>query len=483
MNDLFKSKKTIYLFISIFILLAFYAKATYDRFAETKEAIIKSRLKVNIGYIDEITSNISAMILKSVGKKPLLQVLKENETLRRNLEQNIRFLVTKRYRYIYVLYKERNKDIFRFLLDSSTKDKAEFLETFQPLEIEKWKKVYRTKKAVYFKNDIKSLWLTYLKPIIQNGEVAAIIAIDFSLAEQNELQNILENLSQKLQIFTLFSIAMFVVLILFLLYEQKKVAILNRQAQEIKAFNETLQQRVQEEVAKNREKDKQILEQARLAQMGEMLGMIAHQWRQPLSAISSTNIAINLKAQMGQLDAESIIKLTEKIEEFTQHLSKTIDDFRNFFKKTKEKKKASLNEIVDSTLEIVSAALKNKNITLIADLQSDLKLPTYPDELKQVLLNLIKNAEDVLIEKGVKNPYIKIITKDNIIQVSDNGGGISDEIIAKIFDPYFSTKGLNGTGLGLYMSKIIVEEHCQGKLSVANDDEGAVFTVELPKKG
>ena len=480
MNSFFKSKHLVHLFILLFTLLSLYAFLTYKHFLQTKEEIIQNHLRSNIAYIDSITSNLRDTIVHAIGTQSPLKALATSHHLRESLEKDLQLFETNRYRYIYVLYKEKKGKPFRFLLDGSQKDKADFLETFQPLQPEAWDRVYTTKKANYFINDkVSSLWLTYLKPIIQDGKVTAVITIDFSLEEQHTLQRILKELSRDMMIFTVLSILIFILIILHLLYERKKVTMLNQQAEEIQAFNETLQQRVEEEVAKNREKDKQILHQARLVQMGEMLGMIAHQWRQPLSAISSTNIAINFKAQMDELDAQTAIELTEKIEEFTQHLSHTIDDFRNFFKSTKVKKKTRYNEIIDSTLKIVQGSLKHNSIELITDLQSDKVFETYPSELKQVLLNLIKNAEDILVEKKVKKPYIKIITRDIILQVADNGGGIPKEIMEKIFDPYFSTKDLNGTGLGLYMSKTIVEEHCGGKLSISNSKEGAVFTIEL----
>ena len=480
MSSLLKSKKIIYVFILFFSVLALDAFFIYQQFFTTKDAIIKNQLQANIQYIDYITSNLSQMILQESGIKSPLQALKKSKNLRKNLEKNLKLFKTNRYRYIYVVYKEKSRDTFRFLLDSSKKDRGNFLEAFQPFNLQEWKKVYVTKKANYFINkDAELLWLTYLKPIVKKGSVVAVIAIDFSLKEQNIIKNILESLTRELKIFTLLLIMMLVLLILFLLYERKKINILNEQAQEIRSFNDTLKQKIEEEVFKNREKDKQILVQARLAQLGEMLGMIAHQWRQPLSAIGSANIAINMKAQMEQLDSKTIIELTNKIDEFTQHLSRTIDDFRNFFKNTKEKKKISYGEVIAETLNIVQSSLKNKNIRLITDLQNDVVFDTYPSELKQVLLNLIKNAEDVLIEKNIEDPYIKITTNGNNLYVSDNGGGVPEEIIDKIFDPYFSTKDLNGTGLGLYMSKVIIEEHCQGKLSLINEMGGAVFAIEL----
>jgi len=254
--------------------------------------------------------------------------------------------------------------------------------------------------------------------------------------------------------------------------------------QEIYELNTTLETRVQEELVKNREKDKHLLQQSRFAQMGEMISMIAHQWRQPLSAISSTSIALELKAHLNQTNKDIIIEHTQKIAQYSQHLSTTINDFRDFFKPTKEKNKTSYSKIIDSVLNIIRITIENKNIEIIEELNSTSSFISYSNEIKQVVLNLFKNAEDALLEKKIENPYIKVFTfeKENkfIIEISDNAGGVPSDIIENIFNPYFSTKlNKNGTGLGLYMSRIIIEEHCKGSLSVRNDKNGAVFRIEL----
>ena len=255
----------------------------------------------------------------------------------------------------------------------------------------------------------------------------------------------------------------------------------NKRAElEIIRLNETLEERVAIEVENNRIKDKQLLQQTKLAQMGEMISMIAHQWRQPLSAISTVAISINLKAQMNKLDKQTTIDATSKIADYTKHLSETIDDFRTFFRSNKEKHYISYTELVHSVLKIVEVSINNHNIEIIQNLESNNVFKTYTNELKQVLLNLIKNAEDVLLERAIKNPKIFIESYKNMLIVRDNAGGIPEEIIEKIFDPYFSTKQeKTGTGLGLYMSKTIIEDHCGGELSITNDKEGAVFTITL----
>ncbi len=252
---------------------------------------------------------------------------------------------------------------------------------------------------------------------------------------------------------------------------------------EIISLNKNLKAKIKEEVEKNREKDKAMLQQSRLAQMGEMMSMIAHQWRQPLTAISATSGNLTLKAKLDMLDNETVVELGEKISEYSQHLSSTIDDFRDFFKPNKDLLDITYKELVKSVLSIIEDSLETKNIELKQDLKSEAVLSSYPNELKQVILNLLKNAEDILLEKEIEHPTITIETEDNILRVRDNAGGVPKDIIEKVFDPYFSTKTQkDGTGLGLYMSKTIIEEHCGGELRVYNDEDGAVFEIKLPLK-
>ena len=237
----------------------------------------------------------------------------------------------------------------------------------------------------------------------------------------------------------------------------------------------------------NRKKDRQMMQQSRLAQMGEMISMIAHQWRQPLTAISATSADLYLKNMLDNYDKEYFHKKLENIDSFSQHLSTTIDDFRNFYKEDKAKEYAHYSKIIQGTLQIVESSLEEKNIKIITDFECQSPIYILPNELRQVILNLIKNSEDILIEKEVQNPYISIRTYDDgdysCLEVLDNGGGIPEEIIEKIFDPYFSTKTRkDGTGLGLYMSQIIIKEHSDGELLISNYDDGACFTIKIPIK-
>ena len=256
---------------------------------------------------------------------------------------------------------------------------------------------------------------------------------------------------------------------------------------ELQSFNTALEERVQKEVSRNVEKDIQLMHQSRLAQMGEMIGMIAHQWRQPLHIISTAATDIDLKIQFGKIDDATCLKNIETINTLTQHLSGTINDFRDFFKVTKEREVTSVDEVVNVTLRIVKEYVENKKIRITTDLDCSEHFSSYPNELKQVLLNLLKNAEDALLENWVKDAEIHIKSyhdeKAYYLEVCDNAGGIDDEVMGKLFQAYFTTKeDAMGTGLGLYMSKRIIEEHCGGTLRAFNRERGACFLVSLPKQ-
>lgn len=479
-----KEKTSTYIFNAIAIITLAGSFYIYTLFEKISSDIEINNLESNTQYIDNITSNISDSITSLIKNDNLYLSLKNDDKLRQELEKKLQLFVTNKYRYVYVVDKENiNSNDFRFLLDGSKDfyDKAEFLQEYTPLDIEKWNDVYKNKKANFFSHDdIKSVWLSYLKPIIINDKVVAIIAIDFSLQDHKTVVKSLEIIDDSFEIVIGFSLIVFFIILFFSNIDKKRIIQLKQQSLKIQEFNDTLKIKVEKELEKNRLKDQQLVQQSRLAQMGEMISMIAHQWRQPLAAISSTSNAINLKAKLNSLDKQTTIDLSDKITSYSKHLSSTIDDFREFFKSNKEKRETSYDDLINSVLSIVETSITNKNITLIKNLQSKDKFNTYPNEIKQVILNLIKNAEDILLEKQIQDAHIIIKSFDNKLQIIDNAGGIPSDIIDKIFDPYFSTKTKkDGTGLGLYMSKTIIEEHCNGQLSVINKNDGAVFTIEL----
>lgn len=256
--------------------------------------------------------------------------------------------------------------------------------------------------------------------------------------------------------------------------------------EQLKNFNVSLQDRIKDEVAKNRLKDQQLLAQSRLAQMGEMIAMIAHQWRQPLSAINSIALNLQFKCSLNQaqVDPNLVAQNVEDISKYALHLSETIDDFRDFFKPHKSMRETTFDEIIHSVYKIMQESLEVHSITIVEELECHESFIAYPNELKHVLLNLLKNAQDAFIENDTPNRTIIVRTyldkSQKVLEVQDNAGGIASDIISKIFDPYFSTKSnRNGTGLGLYMSKMIIEKHSSGRLKVSSKEEQTTFTIIL----
>lgn len=260
---------------------------------------------------------------------------------------------------------------------------------------------------------------------------------------------------------------------------------LQAKSEELEELNRTLEIKVKQEVEASGRKDQIMLQSARQAQMGEMISMIAHQWRQPLSSISTVTGNMLVFLELDNFDKEQFKELLTSINEHAQFLSRTINDFRNFFKPNKDKQLVQLDSVLEQTISIIGKSLDYKNIKLKTDYRFDTPLNTYPNELTQVFLNIIKNAQDVLLENQIEYPVITITGHDEekgqVVEISDNAGGIPLEIMDKIFEPYFSTKGeKTGTGLGLYMSKLIIEKHCKGELEADNIESGAHFTIRLP---
>jgi len=261
--------------------------------------------------------------------------------------------------------------------------------------------------------------------------------------------------------------------------KEEEIAVKNK---ELAYLNKNLEKLIDAEVQKNRAKDKMMFAQSRRAQMGEILAMIAHQWRQPLHSINAAVSVINLKVKSGQFNYEMSKNITSKIEKYTHHLSNTIDDFRDFFKPQKEMHNTNLEVVFSKAHSLIDNSLYMKNIEINLKIDSVYEFTSYENELIQVILNLLKNAEDVLVERSIAKPVIFVNIKEYTISIEDNAGGIDEKILSKIFDPYFSTKAKNGTGLGLYMSKVIIEDHCYGTLDVVNGKRGAKFILTLPQK-
>ncbi len=254
---------------------------------------------------------------------------------------------------------------------------------------------------------------------------------------------------------------------------------------ELDELNRTLDQRVRLEIAKRKEQEQLLIHQSRLAAMGEMIGAIAHQWRQPLNALSLVLQNLGMQFQMGRLDEASMKRLKDKGEALILSMSSTIDDFRNFFKPNKHADYFNLLHALRGAAEILEGTLRNHNIDLRIDCPDDIRIFGYGGEFSQVVLNILSNAKDALIASGQPDPCIRVAVEKGAqglsIRFEDNGGGMPDATLHKIFEPYFTTKEEGkGTGIGLYMSKTIIENSMSGRLEVMNIPGGACFNVTLP---
>ncbi len=238
------------------------------------------------------------------------------------------------------------------------------------------------------------------------------------------------------------------------------------------------------DITELKRKDEMLIDQSRHAAMGEMIGMIAHQWRQPLSIIAMDANNMLLDIALDDFDATAVEGYARNTLDQTQHLSKTIDDFRNFFKPDKELARIKLEDIIDETYAIVKDSLKAHDIALESSNESNEEVVAYSRELMQVFINIINNAQDALLAAKTKGAVIAIRVYDDEqyvnTEICDNGSGIDEAVLPKIFDPYFSTKDeKTGTGLGLYMSKMIIAEHLHGIIEARNTGNGACLTVRL----
>jgi PAS domain S-box-containing protein len=232
------------------------------------------------------------------------------------------------------------------------------------------------------------------------------------------------------------------------------------------------------------EKDQLFMQQSRQAAMGEMINNIAHQWRQPLNVIAITIQDLMVTYEEGECSDEYVDNTVKQIMNQVLHMSQTIDDFRNFLKPDQEIKQFNLREAVKKTLVLVGDSFKSQNIAIDTEVQEDLIVTGYQNEYCQALLNILNNARDVLTERKIVSPRIQInLFREgfrNVTTISDNADGIPDAIIDRIFEPYFTCKDADkGTGIGLHISKTIIEKRMNGTISVRNTDRGAEFRIEV----
>ncbi|MBV6342223.1 PAS domain S-box protein [Candidatus Magnetobacterium casense] len=268
-----------------------------------------------------------------------------------------------------------------------------------------------------------------------------------------------------------------------------------RMEEELHSLNDNLKTLVQQESSKRQMQEQLLIQQSKMAAMGEMVGLIAHQWKQPLNAIGIIVQDINDAYRFGEIDKEYIEHTVDLTMGQVTFMSRTIDDFRNFFKPSKQKVPFDVREAIDELISMFVAIFtkNNVNINLKADQGLKLKADGYPNEFKQVILNILNNSKDAIIymrSNGYKiQGQIEVeITNDKsnekiLISIRDNGGGIPEDVIGRIFEPYYTTKGSEGTGIGLYMSRTIIETNMGGSITVRNVDDGAEFVITLQSCG
>ncbi len=251
--------------------------------------------------------------------------------------------------------------------------------------------------------------------------------------------------------------------------------------------NRKLERLIDVEVEKNRQKDKIMFHQSKLALLGEMLNNIAHQWRQPLMEISSIFMPIQARLDFDmEIDRTELLEAINKLNKISKYMSNTIDDFKDFFATNKEKEYFKISEQINSSLSIMSSSLKSNNIMIDIIIKKNPSVCGYKNEYTQVLINLLSNAKDILLQRKIKKPKIIITVDENdkevIISVEDNAGGIKVEPIQEIFKPFFTYEKAGGTGIGLFMSKLIIENNMHGRLWVENTKNGALFKIITYKK-
>ncbi len=331
--------------------------------------------------------------------------------------------------------------------------------------------------------------------------LGSLVNYDLNLAinEKRDTDNIFKLVTIFSFISIFFVVFFTIILSLFITFHFRKLyylqeKIVEKKTKELKELNNNLEQKIKLEVAKNRKKDIIMFQQARFASLGEMLNNIAHQWRQPLGSITMIIQSFQTKMRVNKLSPEFVEQKVKDALLLAQNMSNTLDDFKNFFSPNRSKNSFFIKDCVEHSIELSKYFLNKENIKIDLIVKKDKQITTFYNELSHTLLNIISNSKDALVSSVNKNDrIIKIIvnSKKNFvfINIIDNGGGVPDDILPKIFEPYYTTKYKSaGTGIGLYMSKQIIEKHLNGEISCKNIKlkvdkkvfKGASFTITIP---
>ena len=332
------------------------------------------------------------------------------------------------------------------------------------------KKVYKSTVKNLAKDGRTFYVNTTIVPILdENGEIEEFIAIRYDVTQEVELKMALERKEKELEQLnrTL----------------EERVALQTRRLYEL---NRHLEERIEEEVRKNEEKQKMLFLQSRMASLGQMMANIAHQWRQPLTELALA--LFNLKKAALKQDNRQIDAAYDDAKVLIQNMSQTIEDFINFFKPHKPKSAFAVAESFDEAMQMLEKTLEKEYIEITREIDDSLKVKGVTNELSQVFINLLQNAKDAFRQREIRERRItvRIYREEDeaVAEIADNAGGIEPKVLERIFEPYFTTKHASqGTGLGLFMSKMIIEKSFGGSIGVKNIQNGVRFSIRLPLEG
>lgn len=271
----------------------------------------------------------------------------------------------------------------------------------------------------------------------------------------------------------------------FIAEEIDKYIARKRAEEELRKVNKLLQEKVKEEVKKSLKQEQLLIQQSKMASMGEMISVITHQWKQPLNTLSMLCDLTDSILKNENFDIDELKEQNKQIKEQILHMNETINDFRNFFKPNNNKSLFTACELAIDVFKLIEAKMYAEGISLFPHAHEHFTCYGYPNEYKQVILNIYSNASDAMAGKDIKEKRIDLFFEKHhdkgIIRIRDNGGGIAEDLLPdKLFEPYVTTKGKVGTGIGLQISKLIVEEKLGGTITAHNVGEGAEFVIELP---
>ena len=461
-------------------------------FPEVLNNIKNKKFDVNMATSKTLDKESYALFTKRYEKFPIAIATKKiNHFITTGVDlEHKKVAVGKSYSTYYLLRTMYPK--INFILTKDTKEALQFVhddKAFAAVDIEP------SLRYQIIKNGFKDIFITGITGVDFNLQI--MVRKDYGLLVSilNKAINAITN-SERIEIYKkwmgvrkkeinyklIVEISIIFILItatlLFFYFRQRKLK--NKLAQ----LNETLEKKIEIAIKEDRKHQMIMLQQSRLAQMGEAISLIAHQWKQPLNALAFLNSTLVSKYKNNTLTQEAVDKFEKRSLSIIKGMSATIDNFRNFFKPEKEQVEFSINDVITNIIDIMQPILDESKIKMIVILDEDRTIIGYPNEFSQALMNIINNAKEALIQNHIKDKKIiikKSVTDDLInIIIQDNAGGIDETILDRVVEPYFTTKSdMGGDGIGLYMTKLIIEKHMGGSLKLANITDGLQVKISF----